>query len=86
MNAKTDGLPRENSSYRKDSAYIPQSKIIPFKASCRKAQLSTITMAELYDNVYQSRPPVIDDLLYTGTYIFAGAPKVGKSFFMAQLA
>ena len=70
-----------------------QSKIVPFKScSTEKAvsrsssQLSTITMAELYENVYQNRPPVIDDLLYSGTYIFAGAPKVGKSFFMAQLA
>lgn len=43
-------------------------------------------MNELYENVYQSRPPVIDGLLYSGTYLFAGAPKVGKSFFMAQLA
>ena len=43
-------------------------------------------MNELYETVYQSRPPVIDGLLYSGTYLFAGAPKVGKSFFMAQLA
>lgn len=50
------------------------------------AYLPTITMQELYENVYQSRPPIIDGLLYSGTYLFAGAPKVGKSFFMAQLA
>ena len=43
-------------------------------------------MNDLYQNVYQSRPPVIDGLLYPGTYLFAGAPKVGKSFLMAQLA
>lgn len=48
--------------------------------------LPTVTMQELYENVYQTRPPVIDGLLYAGTYLFAGAPKVGKSFFMAQLA
>ena len=29
---------------------------------------------------------IIDGLLYTGAYLFVGAPKVGKSFFMAQLA
>ena len=56
------------------------------KSAASTAQLSTITMAELYENVYYSRPPVIDDLLCSGTYIFAGAPKMGKSFFMAQLA
>ena len=50
------------------------------------ANLPTITMQELYENVYQSRPPVIDGLLYPGTYLFAGAPKVGKSFLVAQLA
>jgi len=48
--------------------------------------LFTISMTELYENVYQSRPPVINGLLYPGTYLFAGAPKVGKSFLMAQLA
>jgi RecA-family ATPase len=48
--------------------------------------LQTISMNELFDNVYQSRKHVIDGLLCSGTYIFAGAPKVGKSFFMAQLA
>lgn len=42
-------------------------------------------MTELYDTVYAPRTPIISDLLYPGTYLFAGAPKVGKSFFMAQL-
>ena len=48
--------------------------------------LKTVSMTELYDTVYQSKPPLIDGLLYPGTYIFAGAPKLGKSFLMAQLA
>ena len=50
------------------------------------AYLHTVSMNELYQNVYQSRPPVIDGLLCSGTYLFAGAPKVGKSFLVAQLA
>lgn len=50
------------------------------------AYLHTVSMSELYETVYQSRPPVIDGLLYSGTYLFAGAPKVSKSFLMAQLA
>lgn len=50
------------------------------------AYLHTVSMSELYDTVYQSKPPVIDGLLHAGTYLFAGAPKVGKSFLMAQLA
>lgn len=51
----------------------------------RKA-LETVSMAELYDSVYPSKPPLIDGLLYPGTYLFAGAPKVGKSFLIAQIA
>lgn len=43
-------------------------------------------MAELYDSVYPSKPPLIDGLLYPGTYLFAGAPKLGKSFLMVQIA
>ncbi len=30
--------------------------------------------------------PVIENLLYTGAYILAGAPKIGKSFLVAQIA
>ena len=48
--------------------------------------LATMTMSQLYDTVYESRLPVIDGLLYPGTYLFVGAPKVGKSFLMAQIA
>ena len=48
--------------------------------------LNTISMDELYDTVYNGKPPIIDGLLYSGTYLFVGAPKLGKSFLMAQLA
>lgn len=47
--------------------------------------LHTVSMAELYQTAYKSRPPVIDGLLYSGAYILAGAPKIGKSFLVAQL-
>ena len=42
--------------------------------------LHTISMTELYQTAYQSRPPIIDGLLYAGAYILAGAPKIGKSW------
>ena len=48
--------------------------------------LQTVSMTELYDTVYPPRTPIIDGFLYSGTYLFVGAPKVGKSFFMGQLA
>ena len=60
-----------------------QSRSLPVKNS---NALHTVTMTELYDTVYQSPAPVVENLLYSGTYLFVGAPKVGKSFFMAQLS
>ena len=50
------------------------------------AYLPTVTMQGLFEKVYDSRPAIVEGLLYSGTYLFVGAPKVGKSFFMAQLA
>ena len=52
----------------------------------RSGGLQTVSMTELYDTVYPPRTPVVDGVLYGGTYLFVGAPKVGKSFFMGQLA
>lgn len=47
--------------------------------------LHTVSLTELYDTVYQPKAQLIDSFLCSGVYLFAGAPKVGKSFFMAQL-
>ena len=52
----------------------------------RSGGLQIVSMTELYDTVYPPRTPVVDGFLYGGTYLFVGAPKVGKSFFMGQLA
>lgn len=52
----------------------------------QSCQLETISMPELYDITFQYRPPVIDGLLYPGTYLFSGTPKLGKSFMMLQIA
>ena len=43
-------------------------------------------MTELYQTTYRSRPPIIEGLLHAGAYILAGAPKIGKSFLVAQIA
>ena len=50
------------------------------------AYLPTLSMNELYEQVFPGKPPVVEGLLYPGVYLFVGAPKVGKSFLMAQLA
>ena len=47
-----------------------------------ESYLHTVSMTELFDSAYQSKPPIIDGLLYRGTYLFAGSPKIGKSFLM----
>lgn len=48
--------------------------------------LPTINLDELFESVYRSKPAIVENLIYPGTYILAGAPKVGKSFLVAQLA
>lgn len=48
--------------------------------------LHTVSLTELYQTAYKSRPPIIDGLLYSGAYILAGAPKIGKSFLVTQIA
>ena len=70
-----------------------EGNIKSFEEMQREMQLSldpsylkTVSMNELFDNVYQSKPPLVDGLLYRGTYLFVGAPKLGKSFLMTQLA
>ena len=49
------------------------------------AYLPTLSMNELYEKVFPGKPSVVEGLLYPGVYLFVGAPKVGKSFLMAQL-
>ena len=43
-------------------------------------------MTELYQRTHASRPAIIDNLLYACAYILASAPKIGKSFLVAQIA
>lgn len=47
--------------------------------------LETISMTELYDTVYSPKKPLVEGLLYSGLYMFVGAPKTGKSFAMEQI-
>ena len=47
--------------------------------------LETVSMEELYNTVYPIKKPLVEDLIYNGVYLFVGAPKVGKSFLMAEI-
>lgn len=62
------------------------SSITSFYNPIDNKNLQTVSMTELYDQSFQKRPPIIDGLILPGTYIFAGAPKLGKSFLMLQIA
>ena len=42
--------------------------------------LRTETLTQIFDSTYIQPPPIIESFLYPGTYLFCGAPKVGKSF------
>lgn len=57
-----------------------------FSKQMSPSYLKTVSMSELYDTVFNVQTPLIDGLLQRGTYIFAGSPKLGKSFMMVQLA
>ena len=48
--------------------------------------LNTVSYNELMEETLPSRRAVIDGLLGTGVYLLAGAPKIGKSFLVAQIA
>lgn len=48
--------------------------------------LNTVSYNELMEETLPSRKAVIDGLLGTGVYLLVGAPKIGKSFLVAQIA
>ena len=95
--APTDG----EQSLRKDTNII-SSEDLEIKTQAKKERLRllgsqltqqssknflpTVNLEELFDEVYRDKPAIVENLIYPGTYILAGAPKVGKSFFVAQLA
>lgn len=67
-------------------SYLSNLSITNVETACNENLLQAVTMRELYENVYPPKTPIIEGLLYPGMYFFVGAPKVGKSFFMAQIA
>ena len=88
-----DGKQSLVNNNKKSIADLPQKGNLQATESCpvesekmqNKDELQTVSMTELYDTVYPPKIPIVDGLIFAGTYLFVGAPKVGKSFFMAQL-
>lgn len=88
-----DGKQSLSKTNKKSIAELPLKGNLQATESCpvqsekvlTNDELQTVSMTELYDTVYPPKIPIVDGLIYAGTYLFVGAPKVGKSFFMAQL-
>lgn len=85
------GVDTEQSSIKETTNSISDQDVNfnPFGDFFKKidpSYMKTVTMQELYQDIYSKKPPVIEGLLHQGTYLFVGSPKIGKSFFMAQLA
>lgn len=70
-------LPAKGNLQATESCPVQSEKVLT------NDELQTVSMTELYDTVYPPKIPIVDGLIYAGTYLFVGAPKVGKSFFMA---
>lgn len=48
--------------------------------------MPVVSMEDIYEMVFGAKEWIIKGILRTGLYILAGAPKVGKSFLVAQIA
>ena len=49
-------------------------------------KLETITAEDLQNRTYEPTHFLVDELIPEGLHILAGAPKIGKSFLVAQIA
>ena len=67
------------------SALARTDSIAEFEETYKQfGKMRVMTMPELMETRFRVRPVVIDGLLPAGTYLLAGAPKIGKSFLVLQ--
>lgn len=77
----TTSVPADmNQSLHLNTDIIPNSQQI-----INKNVLETMSLGEIYDTLFQPKTQIIEGMLQTGAYLFVGAPKIGKSFLMAQI-
>lgn len=90
--AATDGGQPSNKSYNINVADSAEEINTEMDLRLKIRQLNdpfyicTASMSEILGTVYDSKSAIIEGLLHPGVCIFAGPPKIGKSFFMAQVA
>lgn len=69
------------------SALARTDSIAEFEETYKQfGKMRVMTMPELMETRFPLRPAVIEGLLTAGTYLLAGAPKIGKSFLVLQMA
>lgn len=79
-------IPENNEKFNPSYAYRLDQMQRKLARANDPSYLYTVSMSELYQTAYSAHPAIIEDLLCSGVYILAGAPKIGKSFLVAQIA
>ena len=70
---------------KKNSLEELRQKIKEMNSLSDPNKLHTVSLSELYDTVYKSKPAVIEDFIYPGLCILAGDSKIGKSLLVLQI-
>lgn len=78
--------PAEGNPYTENPTEDIEKRLREWEQMQSPDYLHMVGMEELMDQTFPVKEPVIDGLLYKGTYLFAGAPKIGKSFLVLQMA
>lgn len=78
--------PAEGNPYTENPTEDIEKRLREWEQMQSPYYLHMVGMEELMDQTFPAKEPVIDGLLYKGTYLFAGAPKIGKSFLVLQMA
>ena len=78
--------PAEGNPYPENPTEDIEKRLREWEQMQSPDYLHMVGMEELMDQTFPVKEPVIDGLLYKGAYLFAGAPKIGKSFLVLQIA
>ena len=85
--ATTAPIPSVAPDGEQSSALARTDSIPAFEETYKQfGKMRVMTMPELMETRFPLRPAVIEGLLPAGTYLLAGAPKIGKSFLVLQMA
>lgn len=76
----------EGNPYQKNPTEDIEKRLREWEQMQSPDYLHMVGMEELMDQTFPVKEPIIDGLLYKGAYLFAGAPKIGKSFLVLQIA